>query len=267
MNYIRQLNAFYDWLETNPLNHQCIVLWHALMHTNSKAGWQKEFTVAVITLELKTGLNRRAIERARNKLEQLGLIRWRKRSGSQSAVYEMIPLTEKFVRQNDGDSVAQTDAQNVVRQNEVDFVAQSDVQRDVQSDAQTVVQSVAINKLNETEIDLFNTPPINNPPLKAKGEKKRKYADFVSMTEEEYQKLVDEYGEEFTRRCIEVLDNYKGAKGKKYKSDYRAIKNWVVGRVEEEMEKKRAKEGRYEKYRGDSSRRIVVDYDYDSLSI
>ena len=266
MNYIRQLNAFYDWLETNPLNHQCIVLWHALMHTNSKAGWQKEFTVAVITLELKTGLNRRAIERARNKLEQLGLIRWRKRSGSQSAVYEMIPLTEKFVRQNDGDSVAQTDAQNVVRQNEVDFVAQSDVQRDVQSDAQTVVQSVAINKLNETEIDLFNTPPINNPPLKAKGEKKRKYADFVSMTEEEYQKLVDEYGEEFTRRCIEVLDNYKGAKGKKYKSDYRAIKNWVVGRVEEEMERKRAKEGRHEKYRRDD-RRLFGDYNPDDFSL
>ena len=31
-----------------------------------------------------------------------------------------------------------------------------------------------------------------------------------------------------------VLDNYKGANGKKYKSDYRAILNWVVKRAKEE---------------------------------
>ena len=33
---------------------------------------------------------------------------------------------------------------------------------------------------------------------------------------------------------IEILDNYKGQNGKKYKSDYRAILNWVVKRYEEE---------------------------------
>lgn len=138
MNYIRELNAFYDWLETNPLNHQCIALWHALMHTNSKAGWKKEFTVAVITLELKTGLNRRAIERARNTLEQVGLIRWRKRSGNQSAIYEMIPLSEKFVRQNGIQTVAQSDAQTVAQ-----TVAQSDA------------QSVAINKTKRNETNIY----------------------------------------------------------------------------------------------------------------
>jgi hypothetical protein len=40
---------------------------------------------------------------------------------------------------------------------------------------------------------------------------------------------------------IEVLDNYKGANGKKYKSDYRAILNWVVERVEREEKRGQAK--------------------------
>jgi len=246
MNYIRELNAFYDWLETNPLNHQCIALWHALMHTNSKAGWKKEFTVAVITLELKTGLNRRAIERARNTLEQVGLIRWRKRSGNQSAIYEMIPLSEKFVRQNDIQTVAQSDAQNDV---------QTDVQTDVQSVAQTVVQSdaqsVAINKTKLNETKKKN----NNPPI---SPQKRHYAEYVTMTEGEYQKLVEAHGEEFTRRCIEVLNNYKGANGKKYKSDYLAILNWVVGRVKEEMAREKSR-------RSVARRGNEIDYDFLSL--
>ena len=121
----------------------------------------------------------------------------------------------------------------------------------------------------ETFIYLNNIPPLNNisPPKKKRDKEKKKYRDYVSMTEDEYQKLLDTYGEEFTERCLDVLNAYKGSKGKTYKSDYLAILNWVVGRVEEEMERKQAKEGRHEKYQGDSSRRIVVDYDYDSLSI
>ena len=43
------------------------------------------------------------------------------------------------------------------------------------------------------------------------------------MTEPEYDKLVSQFGEQFTLACIEELDNYKGAKGRTYKSDYRAI--------------------------------------------
>ena len=63
---------------------------------------------------------------------------------------------------------------------------------------------------------------------------KIKFADFVSLTNAEYEALVAKLGEEATKRCIEILDNYKGATGKKYKSDYRAILNWVVQRYEEE---------------------------------
>ena len=67
---------------------------------------------------------------------------------------------------------------------------------------------------------------------------KVKYAEFVHMTEEEYQKLVAAHGEEKTKRAIEILDNYKGSKGKTYKNDYRAILSWVIERVNEEFSKR-----------------------------
>ena len=62
-------------------------------------------------------------------------------------------------------------------------------------------------------------------------EEKEKYAECVSMTKIEYEKLTTKYGKDFTIKCIEKLDNYKGSNGKKYKSDYRTILNWVVDEI------------------------------------
>ena len=71
-----------------------------------------------------------------------------------------------------------------------------------------------------------------------KVDKKKKYAEFVTLTEDEYKKLADEHGEALVKKMIETLDNYKGANGKKYKSDYRAILNWVVERATKESQSK-----------------------------
>ena len=57
------------------------------------------------------------------------------------------------------------------------------------------------------------------------------------MTNTEYEKLVSTYGKDVSDQCITVLDNYKGSNGKKYKSDYRAILNWVVDKVKQEQAK------------------------------
>lgn len=78
-------------------------------------------------------------------------------------------------------------------------------------------------------------PPPDDGAEAEKKPKKTKYADFVQMTEAEYQKLCEKYGKPFADACIETLSNYKGAKGKTYKSDYLAILNWVVDRVNEKQ--------------------------------
>jgi hypothetical protein len=58
-------------------------------------------------------------------------------------------------------------------------------------------------------------------------EVKKEYAEFVFMTEKEFNALIEKHNLEAVNKMIEILDNYKGASGKKYKSDYRAILNWV----------------------------------------
>lgn len=83
-----------------------------------------------------------------------------------------------------------------------------------------------------------DSPPDNarkgeNPPAKTRKPKvdKTKYSDYVSMKPEEYEKLVNGYGEPFAKACIQKLDFYKGSKGKTYKDDYRAILSWVVDEI------------------------------------
>lgn len=72
-------------------------------------------------------------------------------------------------------------------------------------------------------------------------ENKIHYADLVTMTNTEYEKLVSAYSKSFADECIYVLDNYKGSCGKKYESDYRAILSWVVDKVKEKNNKSNKK--------------------------
>jgi len=66
-------------------------------------------------------------------------------------------------------------------------------------------------------------------------EKKKKYLQHVYLTEDEVKKLRDEYGDVKARKMITELNNYKGANGKTYKSDYLAILNWVVAKVSKDI--------------------------------
>lgn len=56
-------------------------------------------------------------------------------------------------------------------------------------------------------------------------------SEFVKLTPKEFKKLKSKYGEEVRRLSIEKLDNYIGSTGKKYKSHYRTILNWVADEI------------------------------------
>lgn len=79
-------------------------------------------------------------------------------------------------------------------------------------------------------------------------DKKIHFADYVSMTNAEYEKLVSTYGKDVSDQCITVLDNYKGSNGKKYKSDYRAILSWVVDKVKKEKPREPQKQYKQREY-------------------
>lgn len=130
MNYIKEINSFYDWLELNSVSDSVITLWHALMHINNKAGWNMEFTVAISTLQVKTSLSKSSIIRARNVLKQLGRIDFRERKGNQSCAYKILAF--------------HSDTQNE---------SQPDTEFVTQADTQTVTQTDTINKLNYTKLN------------------------------------------------------------------------------------------------------------------
>jgi predicted phage replisome organizer len=52
------------------------------------------------------------------------------------------------------------------------------------------------------------------------------YAELVSLTVDEYSRLVERFGEDSTKDRIESLSLYKQSKGVHYKSDYATILNW-----------------------------------------
>lgn len=95
-----------------------------------------------------------------------------------------------------------------------------------------------INKLkcednaNASKNDAIKESKVNKSKVKKiKENNKITYAEFVTLTETEHQKLIDQYGPTLTNEMVSVLDNYKGSNGKTYESDYRAILSWVVERV------------------------------------
>lgn len=113
------------------------------------------------------------------------------------------------------------------------------------------VANIAANQVANIEANIpANTPAnteyeyeneIHNEVIDKKGikrgkkEKKEKedVAEFVSLTPTEKETLIASYGPEDTDEMILILNNYKGSTGKKYASDYLAIKSWVVDRLEE----------------------------------
>ncbi|WP_158591754.1 DnaD domain-containing protein [Oceanobacillus halophilus] len=94
MNYIKELNAFSVKQETNRLSLGAANLWHVLMAINNRAGWVKEFTVAMSLLCYKAVLSESTCKRARTELQEKGYIRYQSRGGNQAAVYSMISLCD-----------------------------------------------------------------------------------------------------------------------------------------------------------------------------
>ncbi len=125
MNYLYEILAFYDLLQSNKLSTGQIALWHALMHINNKARWAEWFTAPNLTLELLTGLSRQAIIKNRNALKQIGLIDF-KSNGTKATSYKMTTMSNSV---------------------------QDSVQNSVQDSVQN---SSTLNKLNKTKKDINN---------------------------------------------------------------------------------------------------------------
>lgn len=78
-----------------------------------------------------------------------------------------------------------------------------------------------------------------NPKLES--ESKHFVRENVSLFFSELEKLKTEFSQQELDWMLDLLSNYKLSSGRKYKSDYGAIRTWVIKRLEEEKEKNSAK--------------------------
>ena len=74
MNYIAQINAFWDSATTNPLSTGQVSLYFALLHVCNRSNWIEWFAAPNQVLSVLTGLSRSGILKERNELKQRGLI-------------------------------------------------------------------------------------------------------------------------------------------------------------------------------------------------
>ncbi len=153
MNYIKEINAFYDLVQVKQLSTGQIALWHALMQINNKCAWIEWFTVPNLTLELTSGLSRKGIYNARNSLKQYGIIDF-KSNGTKATSYRLISLL------NNTQASTQGTTQDV---NAMVDITQGATQGTTQDTTQGTTQdSATLNKLNKTKLNDINNNNNNN---------------------------------------------------------------------------------------------------------
>lgn len=153
MKYISQINAFWIWRESNPLGTSAIALWFALMDTANRAGWPRDFSVAISTLRSKTGMSKDAIYRARNQLQQKERLCYKERKGNLSTIYQLIPFEEEKSHQFSTGfftNVSTNNQQNFPQvELAAEFQTQSATQTATQSATQTATQTATNNRLEK----------------------------------------------------------------------------------------------------------------------
>lgn len=82
-------------------------------------------------------------------------------------------------------------------------------------------------KQHEATLPLCNGEvTVKSPLCNGKNPLKKKYLEYVFLTDEEYKKLLDRMGEVWLLKKIEDLNNYVGSTGKRYRSHYHTIVAW-----------------------------------------
>lgn len=90
-----------------------------------------------------------------------------------------------------------------------------------------IYQSNGDSKSNSEETVRKQSLDPNKNDKNDKKDKEDLYGEFVRLEKVEYERLVDRLGEPSTLDYIDRLNNYIGSSGKKYKSHYHTILQWV----------------------------------------
>lgn len=142
MNYIAEMNAFMNWLDTNPLDATTQALWFHIMAIANKSGWPKDFTIANLTLMAKINVSENTLNKHRNILIQKGRIEYKNQGKQKAGKYRLIPFTSN------------NEAKVEVRK---ESTSNNEVNHEVKHEVKCEVNPSALYKLNKTKLNDINT--------------------------------------------------------------------------------------------------------------
>jgi hypothetical protein len=202
MNYIKQVNSFYELLLTNPINANSQCLYFALLNINNRCNWKKDFTVANITLMTFTGLNMSALQRARNNLIQKGYINYKKGTGNNAGMYTIVEFNSCVEQQSEQQNAQQSEQQN-----------------EQQSDSKPNSTTNTLDKQNKTKKKKKQKENENAP---------KKYGEYqnVFFNKKQFEKLIEYFPNDYEER-IQKLDDYIQSTGREYKDCLATLRNWA----------------------------------------
>lgn len=168
MNYISEINSFYNWVMFNPLPPDAQALWHVLMQMNNRCAvkvndewyWRVEFSVPNMTLLSILTFSRQQLDRMRNVLIQAGRIVYKKGKGNQSGTYKIIPFDNTVV-----DNYVDNYPERLWITIEAQYVTQSVTQTVTQPDTQSGHNLIHKADTNPDLCNIFGTQ-INSNNIK-----------------------------------------------------------------------------------------------------
>lgn len=229
MNYLKEINAFYDWLLYNSLPTGAIALWHALMSINNKASWADEFTVANLVLQGLTGLSRQGLDKARNILIQKGLIQYKKGVSNQAGKYRLISLDSQKVGTP---VVTQQDIKKSNKDIECQKVGTVVDTIGAQEESQEGHSSSTLNKLNQTKLNINTSTSTEGKVFNLDeefSELAKLYQQVIGqpngLTAEWINSVKGTYGSEWVKNAMLEAET-RGKRTKKYIEGI--LENWKV---------------------------------------
>ena len=109
MNFILEINAFEQWLETHYLPDLSQLLWYKLMTFANRSGWSEWVTVDNLRLMAAMQMRREAtMIKARDELIKAGLIEYQKGKKGSPNKYRIISFTCKRVVESEVERVVQS---------------------------------------------------------------------------------------------------------------------------------------------------------------
>lgn len=179
----------------------------------------------------------------------------------------------------DNGAIYMLDIQNFIGKSSTDADRKREFRRELEKEKQALLQGGNLQIIENGQMS-DKTPPeieidkeidkdididIDNTTKKKKT--KHKYGEYkrVLLTDDDYTKLINEFGSDMANEYITFLDEYIEMKGYRAQNHYLCIKKWVIKAVNEQHQKQNKQQQPYGNNKGKFNNYSQRNYNFEDL--